>query len=204
MKTPELSRRGILGIALAASGALAFPAAALAAPATGSTTWKGSTSANGWPVLNTAPTFRIEGSSESANLADGDPATVLLYVARRFNYEVDSLRPGDVTAHNSNRSIAQPYESNYLSGTAIAIRPLLYPVGAGGMFYPNELAVIKDILAELNGIVAWGGNAATPKESHFDIAVRPGDARLKATAAKIRGWDEQTGGEGAGIVSAFS
>ena len=64
--------------------------------------------------------------------------------------------------------------------------------------------VIKDILAELNGTVAWGGNAAIPKESHFEIAVRPGDARLKATAAKIRGWDEQPGGEGAGIVSAFS
>ncbi|MDN5667468.1 MAG: hypothetical protein L0G87_03625 [Renibacterium salmoninarum] len=204
MKSPELTRRGMLGLALATSGALVFPASALAAPANGTTPWNGSTSANGWPVLTTTPTFRIEGSNESTNLADGDSATVLLYVARRFNYEVDSLRSGDVTAHTTDRNVAQPYESNYLSGTAIAIRPLLYPVGAGGMFYPNELAVIKDILAELKGVVAWGGDASTPKESHFEIAVRPGDSKLKDAAAKIRGWDEQPSSEGAGATDAFN
>lgn len=200
MKTTELTRRSVLGFALATSGVLAFPATALAAP---STSWTGSTSANSWPILSTAPSFRIEGSGESAKLADGDPATVLLYVARRFNYEIDSLRSGDVAAHTTDRNIAQPYESNYLSGTAIAIRPLLYPVGAAGMFYPNELAIINDILAELNGVVAWGGNATTPKESHFEIAVRPGDSKLDVAAAKIRGWDEQPSSEGAGATNAF-
>ncbi|WP_326785741.1 hypothetical protein [Streptomyces sp. NBC_00151] len=164
--------------------------------------WRAAGSANGWPVVDEPKAQRIEGSDVSVAVRDGEAATVLLYVARRFHYEIDTLRAGDITGHRTSRTIQQPYESNYLSGTAIAIRPAGHPVGAENGFFPNELVIVRDILAECEGVVRWGGDERTPKESHFQIDVRPGDARLKAVAAKIGGWSADPG-KGAGTVDAF-
>ncbi|WP_314247865.1 hypothetical protein [Streptomyces sp. DSM 40907] len=164
--------------------------------------WRGGKSANGWPVLSTAPTQLIEGSEVSVPLLDGDVATILLHLARRFHYEIDTLRQGEVTGHTASRTVAADYESNHLSGTAIAIRPSFYPIGMRDGLYRHELVVIRDILAELDGTVAWGGDAKTPKESHFHIALRPGHPKIKGVARKIRGWND-TPGQGAGTVDAF-
>lgn len=204
MITTGLSRRGFLGASAGAAGALALLSAgeASAAPADGRT-WSGNRSQNGWPVLGKATSFRIEGSDQTVRLADGDVATVLLQVARRFHYEIDSLRSGDVHGWSDDRRVATDYESNHLSGTAVAIRPVAYPAGSKGNLYPNELVVVRDILAELDGVVVWGGDFATPKESHFQIAVTPGHPRLKGVARRIRGWEAGPGDEGAGSVDAF-
>ncbi|KGJ71605.1 hypothetical protein GY21_21040 [Cryobacterium roopkundense] len=203
MKNLEFTRRSFLGITVVVSAALTLPTrtpAAIAAPING---WGGSQSANGWPILATATLFRVEGCNESVGLAQGDSATILLYVARRLNYEINTLRDGEITGHSTNRAVAQSYESNYLSGTAIAVHPALYPVGASGLYYPNELAVIRNILAEVDGTVDWGGDAAVAKESHFQIALPPGDRRITNTATRIRGWDQAPGRTGAGAVNAF-
>ncbi|MBV7248536.1 hypothetical protein [Streptomyces sp. MW-W600-10] len=199
------------GAALGATTALAgFAGTAHAAPAAPSAdtspanrTWSGRRSANGWPVLPEAELMRIEGSDQSVRLADGDAATILLHVARRFHYEIDQLRDGDVTGHTTEHGIDQDYESNYLSGTALAIRPRAYPVGAKDGLYPRELVVVRDVLAELDGVVAWGGDFATPKESHFEIAYAPGHPKVKGVARTIRGWQEGPGDEGAGAVDAY-
>lgn len=186
-------------------------AAALTAVGTGGTAsaasvrttrWAGGTSANGWPVVTAPPRIPIEGSGLTVAVTQGAPASVLLYVARRFHYEIDTLRVGDVEGHRSDRTIDQAYESNHLSGTAITIRPLLYPVGAAGGLFPNEVVVVRDILAECEGMVRWGGDERTPKESHFHIAVKPGDRRLTALATRIAGWDSRPG-QGAGAMDAF-
>ncbi len=203
-----LSRRRFVGTAAGAAGAAALwsigtAGTATAAPKPNDTNgWKGDKTANGWPVVKTVPTHLIEGSSVAVPVLDGDVATILLHVARRFHYEVDSLRQGEVTGHSGDRKVAQPYESNYLSGTAIAIRPAAYPVGAKDGLYPHELVVVRDILAEMDGAVAWGGDEKTAKESHFHIAVKPGHPKLKGVAKKIREWNEAPG-KGAGTVDAF-
>ncbi|WP_173317923.1 hypothetical protein [Streptomyces fulvorobeus] len=198
------------GAAFGAVTALAtLPGTAHAAPGVPSAdgargrAWPGAKSANGWPVLEAAELLHIEGSGQSVRLADGDAAVILLHVARRFHYEIDQLRTGDVTGHSTTREVVEDYESNYLSGTALAIRPLAYPVGVKGGLYPNELVVVRDILAELDGVVRWGGDLATPKESHFEIAYRPGHPRVKGVARKIRGWQAGPGSAGAGTVDAF-
>ncbi|MFH8259370.1 hypothetical protein [Streptomyces roseolus] len=145
----------------------------------------------------------VEGSSVAFAVRGGAPATVLAHVVRRFVYEIDStLRSGDVTGHTSGRDVAAAFESNYLSGTAIAIRPGSYPLGAKNGLFPHELVVVRDILAECDGLVRWGGDEPTPKESHFQIDVGPEDRRLRALAAKIGQWD-RTPGKGAGTVDAF-
>lgn len=201
-----LSRRLFLGSTAATVGALAltgFTATGAAAAPTGASAWTGSTSGSGWPILTKATAFRIEGSNQAVHLADGDTATILLHVARRFHYEIDTLRDGDVVGFTPGRPVTQPFESNYLSGTAITIRSICYPLGARGGFYPREQTVIRDILAELDNAVSWGGDERVPKESHFQIAQAPGHPAIRAAAQRIRGWDDTPGGQGAGAVNAF-
>ncbi|MFI9721739.1 hypothetical protein ACIHFE_19110 [Streptomyces sp. NPDC052396] len=144
--------------------------------------------------------MKIEGSNVPVTLRSGDVAAVLLYVARRFHYEIGALEKGGVTGHTTHRKVAAPYESNYLSGTAIAIRPDMYPVAAKGGLFPREEAIIRDILAQCDGVVRWGGDdKKLVKESHFQIDVRPGDPRLHALAAKLTRWSSEPGrGAGSG------
>ena len=204
MTPAGLSRRRFIGAAsgVAAAATLVNLGGATAASAD-THIWRSRTSKNGWPVLDDAPDHTIEGCGHEVSLAEGDAATILLHVARRFHYEIDSLRAGDVHGWISSRKVTESYESNHLSGSAIAIRPVWYPAGTKGSLYPNELVVVRDILAELDGAVTWGGDLKAPKESHFEIALPPGHPRVKGVARKIRGWNNCPAGEGAGATDAF-
>ncbi|MFC7261229.1 hypothetical protein [Streptomyces lutosisoli] len=131
----------------------------------------------------------------------GDVETVLVHVIRRFHYEIDALRKGDVIAWRSPGTVRKGLaESNQASGTAVQIRPGSYPAGTRGGFFPQQQLLIKDILAELNDVIRWGGNDPKPDESLFYIAVRPDDSRLTRAANRIRRWDE-TPGRGAGVLA---
>ncbi|MGK5627565.1 hypothetical protein [Streptomyces sp. URMC 123] len=121
----------------------------------------------------------------------GDVETVLVHVIRRFHYEVEELRRGDVVGWRSPGTVRKGLpESNQASGTAVQIRPGHYPSGARGGFTPLQLVVIRDILAELRGVVRWGGDDRKPDEALFSIDVKPGDARLATVAATLRAWSE--------------
>lgn len=202
-----MSRRRFLAVVAAGAGAVAVgtlePTAEARAATTGGS-WSGRESANGWPVLARADRHPIEGSGEQVALAGGAAAVILTYVARRFHYEIDQLRPGDVQGHRAGAPVTQVYESNYLSGSALAIRPQAYPLGVRGGLYPGELVVVQDILAEFDGVVAWGGDFPVPKESHFEIAYGPRDPRVSAAAHRVTGWTEGPGGQGAGAIDAFA
>ncbi|PKV87528.1 hypothetical protein [Streptomyces sp. TLI_146] len=198
------------GAALVAGGmsgtAVAAPAPAVpAVPAVpAAKEWQGRASANGWPVVAAVPSHRVEGAGGlSFTALDGDVATVLTHVVRRYHYEIHTLGAGEVTGHTGARAVAAPYESNYLSGTAVAIRSPQYPVRARNGFFPQELVIVRDILADLEGVVKWGGDESTPKESHFQIDVRPGDSGLRRVAAKLRGWESRPG-SGAGAIDALA
>jgi hypothetical protein len=184
MDNITISRRHMV-LSLGASAVALATVGVSAVGAQVDTTWTAGTSANGWPVLDRSELVDIEGSGQQVALAPGAAATILTYVARRFHYEIDQLRPDDVQGHTPLTSIDQPYESNYLSGTAIAIRPNAYPVGVSDGFYPAELIVIRDILTELEGVVTWGGDHDVPKESHFEIALPPQDRRIAQLAQRI-------------------
>ncbi len=205
----EVSRRrfvgggaGILGVVTLGSVLSAAPAVAV--PKAGRE-WREDSTANGWRVLTEADAeeYRVEGSGLAIRLAAGDAAVLLLHVARRFHYEIDALRTGDLHGHSTSRLVNHPFESNHLSGTAINIRPHAYPLGVSGGLYPAELVVIRDILAELGGTVAWGGDFTTPKESHFEIALAPTHPKVKGVARTIRGWNGNPG-KGAGATDAFA
>ncbi|WP_432252362.1 hypothetical protein [Streptomyces sp. HNM1019] len=53
------------------------------------------------------------------------------------------------------------------------------------------------ILAELDGVVRWGGDDRKPDESLSYLVVRPGDRRLTEVVARLDRWRE-TPGSGAG------
>ncbi|MFJ2557307.1 MULTISPECIES: hypothetical protein [unclassified Streptomyces] len=126
--------------------------------------------------------------------------TVLVHVVSRFHYEIDALRAGEVVGWQRPGSVRKGLaESNLASGTAVRIRPGSYPSGARGGFYPLEELVLRDILADCEGVVRWGGDDRTPDESLFSIDVPPGDERLTEVAAKIRGWTH-TPGQGSGVL----
>lgn len=227
MTTSRFSRRALIARGAALGAAAAFPLLRLLpAPAQAATpdaraarlqeairrvrarndrVLTGRLSANGWEMERVAdgrgtvhgrPVTGTPLAGVQVRL--GDVETVLFHVVRRFHYEVDELRAGDVLGWVSPRAVrpARP-ESNQASGTAVQIRPGHYPAGQRGGFFPAQEEVIRDILAELDGVVRWGADDRHVDESRFSLDVRPGDPRLASVAARLRGEDERAG-QGAG------
>jgi hypothetical protein len=150
-------RRTVLswGVGAAAAVVLPLPAAAVAAEKTAK--------------IVSVP---VEGTGLSVRLHSGAAASVLVHVARRFHYEIDTLRAGDL--------VADP------AGTAIDIRPGFYPVGVTGGFLPYQMIVVRDILAQCDGLVRWGGDRQTgPVEGRFELAVPATDPKLGALAGRL-------------------
>jgi hypothetical protein len=201
--TKGLTRRQVMSAAGVAAGATIIGTVAPVTPAAAAPkarSWTGANTQNGWPVASGADveSYQVEGSDARVTLTHGAAATVLLHVVRRFHYEVGTLAGGDLRGHRTSRTTVAPFGSNYLSGTAVAIRPGLYPVGSAGNFFPRELVVIRDILAECNGVVRWGGDDRShPKEGHFQIDVPPGDAHLDRLVRTLQDWSTRPG-RGAG------
>ncbi|MFJ4907613.1 hypothetical protein ACIQCR_04680 [Streptomyces sp. NPDC093249] len=164
-------------------------------------------SKNGWEMEKTADdrghiyTRPVPGTPlDGVQMRMVEVETVLVHVVTRFHYEIDALRAGEVVGWREPGSVRKSLaESNLASGTAVQIRPGSYPSGTRGGFFPLEELVIRDILADCDGVVRWGGDDATPDESLFSIDVPPGDNRLVKVAAKIRGWNH-TPGKGSGVL----
>ncbi|GAB1640085.1 hypothetical protein [Krasilnikovia sp. MM14-A1259] len=183
-----LSRRQVLaGVGGVAAGlAFGVPAAART----------GQVTDDGWPAVGAAriTQHRIEGSDAVVALLPGPTAAVLLHVARRFHYEVDALAAGEATGYRG------AGDRHHRSGTALELRPGSYPAGAAGNLYPQQLAMVRDILAECDGVVRWGGDdPARPMEGHFRIDVPPGDARLHQLVARLEQWADEPD-QGAGVA----
>jgi hypothetical protein len=162
----------MLGWGAGAAGVVAFggPGVAFAAE-TGPVAPAVGRAAVSIPAVRPVP---VEGTGMTVRLLAGPAATVLVYAARRFHYEIDTLRAGDL--------VGDP------AGTAVDIRPGWYPAGVTGGFLPHQLSVIRDILAECDGVLRWGGDAtATPTESRFELAVPASDPRVVALAKRLGG-----------------
>ncbi|MDX3525029.1 hypothetical protein P1P75_00810 [Streptomyces sp. ID05-39B] len=153
---------GALGAGAALGGVFTGPAVA----ADG--TWSARRSDNGWAIdPDDIASFRIEGSPATVRL-HREASAVLLHVARRWHYEVVPLHSSkDVLGHRTDRAVRAAYESNYLSGSAIAL------LGAGDGLWPHQEAVVRDILADCGGVVRWGADLSPAAAGHFQIDVGP-------------------------------
>ncbi|KNB49941.1 hypothetical protein [Streptomyces caatingaensis] len=168
----------------------------------------GQRSANGWEMENLADdhgsiyTRPVPGTAvHGIQVRMGEIEWLLVHVIRRYNYEVDELRDGDVTGWRAPAAVRKHLaESNLASGTAVQIRSGSYPSGMSGGLFPLQRAAVHRIVKDLNGVVRWGGDDHHADESLFYIALPPGDGQLKKEAGKV--FDEHyEPSRGAGVPS---
>lgn len=152
------------------------------------------TSYNGWPVGTPASvigiaSYTVTGTSIPIPVKGGDVAWVLMYLAARFNTEVETLQGWEVWGYDyrvdANNS---SWWSCHASGTAVDFNAAAHPNGARGTFTAAQVTAIRRILADCGNVLYWGGDfTGTPDEMHFEINVPPGDPSLPALVDKIRG-----------------
>lgn len=210
MNKPGMSRRTLLANAAvigAAASLLPSPAFAAAGPDTDQLEEEirrlrqqhdrvltGQPSHNGWEMEKVADdhghiyTRPIPGTPlAGVQMRMADVETVLVHVIRRFHQDVEELRDGDVVGWRPPSTVRRWLpESNLASGTAVQIRPGHYPAGARGGFFPLQQAAIRDILAELDGVVRWGGDDIAVAEALFYVNLGPDDDRPAKAADKTR------------------
>lgn len=200
-----LTHAGIITAAAAVTTSLA-PSVAAAAPIKAPKTTTATnvpTSMNGWALekeanhVSTVWTRPVPGTSLEVNIRIGDVEAVLLHVIRRFHYEVEQLTRIDLAGWRQIGGLKknQP-ESNLASGTAVRIRP---GASAAGGLFPLQLLTLRDILADSEGVVRWGGDDSPVDESLFYIDRGPDDELVRKVANRLR-LAEATPGQGAGVA----
>ncbi|MFC9683381.1 hypothetical protein [Streptomyces sp. NPDC056948] len=194
--------------AAAAIGSIA-PSTATAAPKSGpvsgpvSAPKKAPTSANGWPLeqeanhVSTVWTRSVPGTGLETDVRIGDVEAILLHVIRRYHYEVEQLSRVDLAGWQPIGGLKKGGpESNLASGTAVRIRQ---GAGASGSLFPLQVLTVRDILADCEGVVRWGGDDSPVDESLFYVDRGPDDASVRELADRLR-LAEATPGEGAGVT----
>ncbi|HEY5150294.1 MAG TPA: M15 family metallopeptidase [Mycobacterium sp.] len=157
----------------------------------------GGTSYNGWPVGTPASAigvqnFVVPGTNVTLPIKAGDVATVLLYVAQRFNAEVETLEGWQCWGYAYRANVNNPSVwSNHASGTAIDLNAVKHPNGARATFTAAQTAAVRRILTFCGKVVYWGQDyTGTVDGMHFEIDVPPGDPSLGLLAARIRAGGE--------------
>lgn len=203
-----VSRRTVLthaGIVTAATAVTSLvPGVANAAPLKASEPVPAEvpTSRNGWTLekeanhVSTVWTRPVPGTGLELDIRIGDVEAILIHVIRRFHYEVEQLTQIDLAGWRQVGGLKKNRpESNLASGTAVRIRP---GASAAGGLFPLQLLTVRDILADCEGVVRWGGDDNPVDESLFYIDRGPDDDRVRAVAERFRA-AELTPGEGAGV-----
>ncbi|MEV5984931.1 hypothetical protein AB0L85_07885 [Streptomyces sp. NPDC052051] len=197
----------VLG-AMAATGAVTGSSVALAADTAAGNNEKQKhsqkprpTTANGWPVQINVDrgsqvwTRSVAGTGLSVPVWIGDPEAILLHVVRRYHYEVTGIRTGELAGWQQIETLdVKAPESNLASGTAVRIRP---GAATKGSLFPLQEIVVRDILADCEGVVRWGGDDSLVDESLFYLDRGPADPQVRELADNVRR-DEATPGQGAG------
>jgi hypothetical protein len=132
--------------------------------------------------------FVVPGTNVTLPIKAGDVATVLLYVAKRFNAEVETLDRSQCWGYDYRANVNNPSVwSNHASGTAIDLNAVKHPNGARATFTAAQTAAVRRILTFCGKVVYWGQDyTGTVDGMHFEINVSPSDPSLAQLAARIR------------------
>lgn len=142
------------------------------------------TSQNGWPASAKAGDF-VPFAWVTGRVRPGDTYTVLNYLARRFNAEVEGIEAWQSWGWNYREVRGSTASlSNHSSGTAVDFNATRHPLSRRGTFSSAQVAAIRRILSSLGGVVRWGGDyTSRADEMHFEINATP--ARVAAVARAI-------------------
>lgn len=154
------------------------------------------TSYNGWSASPRPADFGgivplvVAGESFIPGVRAGDVHTIFQYLAERLHAEVEPVyREGwhaqDDWGYNYRLNRNAGNLSCHASGTAIDYNATRHPNGRRGTFTPEQVLAIRRILADLDGVVRWGGDfLGTPDEMHWEII--GSGAAVARVAARIR------------------
>lgn len=145
-------------------------------------------SQNGWPVLTTPPSGTLP--QITGRVLPGDVQTVLGYVAAQFAARVEPVDPAGSWGWND-RNIrgSSTQTSNHASGTAIDLNAPKHPQRSQASpwtFTPAQVATIRAILADLGGVVRWGGDYTIGLRDEMHFEINADAAAVSALAARLR------------------
>lgn len=142
-------------------------------------------SQNGWSAILTSGVGLVNDRWITGKVRSGDVATIFDYLGQRFNAEVEAITKAHSWGWNYRDIRGATSLSNHASGTAVDYNAPAHPLGKSGTFNAAQQAAIRRILADLGGVVRWGGNYAGRKdEMHFEIV--GGASAVAALASRIR------------------
>ncbi|TQL03495.1 M15 family metallopeptidase [Cellulomonas sp. SLBN-39] len=146
------------------------------------------TTENGWTAIESGTDPRLSPFPwVTGRVLVGDVFTVLAYVARRFDAEVEAVDPASSWGWAYRVISGSGTLSNHASGTAIDLNAPRHPLGAEGTFTAAQQSAIRSILDATNPVVRWGGGAAYTRkdEMHFEINEGITPATVAEVAARI-------------------
>ncbi len=148
-------------------------------------------SQNGWPASSDRAAIgvvnpSVAGVTFPGGVKGGDVETVLMYVADRFNREVEPLHDGWCWGHAFRPIVGSTVYSNHASATAIDCNAPAHPQHKRGTFSASQVTKIRAIVGACDGVVRWGGdfNGTSVDEMHFEIVGNP--TAVAHVAAKLR------------------
>lgn len=133
----------------------------------------------------------------SAKLAPGvragDVATIAFDFCAEFDKrveDIDAFAGGDEWGYYFKQSAnSKALLSCHSSGTAWDLNATRHPNGKRGTFTGAQVAEIRKLLAEYDGVIYWGGDCwgnGTPDEMHWEIETGTELTQLAEVAAKVR------------------
>lgn len=147
------------------------------------------TSQNRWPVYTSGShSDLVVLPRVTGRVRGGSVATILGYISDEFHKRVEPVRKDWSWgyAYRPIRNATSGY-SNHASATAIDLNAPEHPLGARNTFSAAQVREIRKILAEVGGLVRWGGDYfSRGDEMHFEINVPPSDPRLTLVAAALK------------------
>lgn len=121
-------------------------------------------------------TYTVPGTAVRIAMAKGPTSTVLLYVADRYNREVEKLHEGWCWGYASRDIIGSNVISNHASGTAIDLNAPLHPLSTdpASNFSPAQIEACHRIVDSciIGGVhaIRWGGDYNSRKDGmHWEI-----------------------------------
>ncbi|MCX4468973.1 M15 family metallopeptidase [Micromonospora sp. NBC_01655] len=148
-------------------------------------------SQNGWKAgspeqIGGLDTSKVAGVAFPQGVRRGPVATVLHFLAYQLHTRVEPLHPGWCWGYHYKQIEGSDDLSNHASGTAVDFNAPEHPMGKRNTFSPAQRAEIRKILAELDGVVRWGGDyTGRPDDMHFEIVGSV--AQVERLAARLAG-----------------